>query len=662
VLPNGDVDIKWNKPDDPFNTFIAYEVYTANNYSGPYNRLDSITDVDSNFFTHNGANAQNAQKYYLLKTVSGCGNTAKPQDTAVTMLMSVTNPLAGYANLNWNPTHNPLLPTSTGIYDVYREYPPGVWTYIGSTNSTSYVDTITVCNDTISYKVHIGDTLAFDTSGAPIICESVSSVDKDLFADISAPDEPIIDTVSIDPLTGKTYIGWDENAWDDTRGYIIYLVVAGQNTPIDTIYGKTSTNFIDSINNSCGSSYNTYRIAAIDSCNNTSPLSAPHNNLFLETIKDVCDDNITVVWNKYINMESGIDRYELYVSENSAPYTLLSTLTPADTFYEHINLIKDAQYCYILRVYDNSGSRSATSCMVCDIANKPNLPQFSYVQSASVLPGNNGVEIRFYTDTTAFVSEYKVERGDGPGGPWNLMGTVNPAPQPTLNYTDYLAAVNTKDYYYRITVVDSCGDDAVSSLPARTMFLQSEVLDSFKVKLDWNEYSGFSGAPTQYKVFRKVDGVLDPNPIAILPATQSDYTDNLVSMMNTSQGTFHYYVYAYEGPGNMYNLPSDSARSNEVKAVLEPKVFVPTAFDPNSNITDNNTFYPRGQFITSKQYLFQVYNRWGELIFESEKLNDGWDGTYKGQQAQMGVYTYFLRFETSSGELFEKRGTVTLLK
>jgi gliding motility-associated-like protein len=439
-------------------------------------------------------------------------------------------------------------------------------------------------------------------------------------------------------------------------------VTPGNYTGIDTIYGKANTFYIDSINNSCGTSFNTYRVAARDSCINTSTMSDPHNNIFLETIKDVCEDNITVVWNKYINMVSGLDRYELYVSENSGPINLLATLTPADTFYEHINLTKDAQYCYFIRAFDNDGLRSSTSCTVCDIANKPNLPQFSYIQSASVLAANNGVEVRFLTDTTAFVSEYKIERGNGPGGPWTQIATVNPAPQATLSYTDYLAAVTTKDYFYRITVVDSCGEDAISSLPARTMFLQAEVQDSFQVYLNWNEYEGFSGAPTQYKIFRKVDGVLDPNPIVILPGTQSDYTDNLVSMMNSSQGTFHYYVYAYEGPGNMYNIPSDSARSNEVKAVQQPKVFIPTAFDPSSNINENNTFYPRGQFITSKQYLFQVYNRWGELIFETEELNDGWNGGYKGQAAPMGVYTYYFRFETASGELFEKRGTVTLLK
>ena len=308
--------------------------------------------------------------------------------------------------------------------------------------------------------------------------------------------------------------------------------------------------------------------------------------------------------------------------------------------------------------------RTSTSCEICDVANKPNQPQFSYIQSASVIPTNNGVDVRFLTDTSAFVTLYKVERSNSAGGPWTQVGTVPPAPAtPTLSYTDVTASVKTQPYWYRITVQDSCGEDAISSDPARTMYLEANVVDSFKVELSWNSYEGFSGMPTQYSIYRTVDGVFNPSPIVTLPSTQTTYTDDLAAMMNTSQGTFYYYIYANEGPGNIYlSGLQDSARSNEVIAVQQPKVFVPNVFNPTSNVSENKTFYPRGQFITDKQYLFQIYNRYGELLFETTELNDGWDGTYKGQNAQNGVYMYYLRFETAAGELYEKRGSVTIVK
>jgi gliding motility-associated-like protein len=89
---------------------------------------------------------------------------------------------------------------------------------------------------------------------------------------------------------------------------------------------------------------------------------------------------------------------------------------------------------------------------------------------------------------------------------------------------------------------------------------------------------------------------------------------------------------------------------------------VPSAFNPGSSHTENHTFIPVGVFINSKDYLFQIYNRWGQLLFETTEINKGWDGTYKGEDAAQGVYTYFVRFTTSDGQLFEKRGTVTLIR
>ena len=85
-------------------------------------------------------------------------------------------------------------------------------------------------------------------------------------------------------------------------------------------------------------------------------------------------------------------------------------------------------------------------------------------------------------------------------------------------------------------------------------------------------------------------------------------------------------------------------------------------FNPNSSVSENRTFYPQGVFINSKDYLFTVYNRWGEKVFETTQINVGWDGTFKGIEATQDVYTYYVRFTSASGILFEDRGTVTLIR
>ena len=91
-------------------------------------------------------------------------------------------------------------------------------------------------------------------------------------------------------------------------------------------------------------------------------------------------------------------------------------------------------------------------------------------------------------------------------------------------------------------------------------------------------------------------------------------------------------------------------------------MYIPTAFRPGSPDPKVNKFYPTGVFINSNDYVFMVFNRWGEQIFMTNEINKGWDGTYKGVDVPEGVYTYYVKFTTSDGTNFEKRGTVTLIR
>ena len=57
-----------------------------------------------------------------------------------------------------------------------------------------------------------------------------------------------------------------------------------------------------------------------------------------------------------------------------------------------------------------------------------------------------------------------------------------------------------------------------------------------------------------------------------------------------------------------------------------------------------------------------IYDRWGELLFTTNQPGEGWDGKYKGDYVPLGVYIYYVRFNTSEGKKFEKRSTVTVIK
>ena len=88
-------------------------------------------------------------------------------------------------------------------------------------------------------------------------------------------------------------------------------------------------------------------------------------------------------------------------------------------------------------------------------------------------------------------------------------------------------------------------------------------------------------------------------------------------------------------------------------------LFFPNLFTPNDDGM-NDILYLRGVFVD--EVFFAIYDRWGEKVFESNSLNDGWDGTFKGQKLGNDVYGYYLRVRCENGEEYYQQGNVTLMR
>ncbi len=102
--------------------------------------------------------------------------------------------------------------------------------------------------------------------------------------------------------------------------------------------------------------------------------------------------------------------------------------------------------------------------------------------------------------------------------------------------------------------------------------------------------------------------------------------------------------------------------------VMENAVFVepsglidfPNAFRPSSPLEENRTFLP-GIIDHVDDYHLMIFNRWGELIFESFNQDIGWDGLYKGKLAKQDVYIWRVTGTYTDGKGFDKTGDVTLM-
>jgi gliding motility-associated-like protein len=71
-------------------------------------------------------------------------------------------------------------------------------------------------------------------------------------------------------------------------------------------------------------------------------------------------------------------------------------------------------------------------------------------------------------------------------------------------------------------------------------------------------------------------------------------------------------------------------------------LFIPTAFTPNDDGSNDVFRINSGSIQTAN---IQIYNRWGEKVFETDDARSGWDGTYKGLLCQTDYFVYLIKYK-----------------
>ena len=117
--------------------------------------------------------------------------------------------------------------------------------------------------------------------------------------------------------------------------------------------------------------------------------------------------------------------------------------------------------------------------------------------------------------------------------------------------------------------------------------------------------------------------------------------------------------------GDEVDLGSDpcdpcSPNINSVNCIIG--IHIPTAFSPNESGFSENSVY---QIIAGQDVegiAFKIIDRWGNILFESEDKEFQWDGSYKGQKCNNGVYAYFVDVSYANGKTEKLSGNITLIR
>lgn len=109
--------------------------------------------------------------------------------------------------------------------------------------------------------------------------------------------------------------------------------------------------------------------------------------------------------------------------------------------------------------------------------------------------------------------------------------------------------------------------------------------------------------------------------------------------------------------------------SSEISKTIEIKnnynVFIPNSFSPNFDGI-NDYFIPvfTKEGFDAKGFEMKIYDRWGHLVYQTNDISKGWDGSMqnKGEALKEDAYVYKIKYKDSEGNAFEKIGNVSLLK
>jgi gliding motility-associated-like protein len=130
-------------------------------------------------------------------------------------------------------------------------------------------------------------------------------------------------------------------------------------------------------------------------------------------------------------------------------------------------------------------------------------------------------------------------------------------------------------------------------------------------------------------------------------------TTDTIAHQYEKTGTFNACLIAY----NQFDCPDTAC--GPIQTLVNPLLAVPNAFTPG-RFGQNSIIKVAGFGITSMT--FRIFNRWGQLVFETNDPNQGWDGNFRGNPQPMDVYAYTLEAQFFDGTRTTRKGDITLIR
>jgi gliding motility-associated-like protein len=476
------------------------------------------------------------------------------------------------------------------------------------------------------------------------------TVEKFIYVyDTIGPESEPINYVTIDN-DKDIIINWEKSKYNKFNKYYLFNDNSGYNF-INSFSNINDTSHKITSGIDVSQSRYCYVIRTEDQCKNIGKPSFPHCTILLKTVDSI--NKLVLSWLPYEGWGTAkVERYRIYRKEAGGVFKLHDSTT--QTNYSDDNLCPKL-YCYYVVAVSKIGSWLSTSNISCKTPKyiPPTKPVES-IRTTVLDNGNTLLEWHPYKYVRN-IKRYHISRYYDGSSKDKFYDVTD-----SLFYIDngFNLFTNLNSYSYWVRAEDHCGAQSPESSENKSILLKGNST-GYVAKIQWTPYQKWSSGIKKYEILFKEEGVF--RVLGNLDQNSQNFEFDFVDTKMDDSLCFR--IRAIKDTTiDVISL------SNIVCLISDPQMFVPSAFSPNKD-GKNDVFLPRSILIFNntgnpiKDYNMEIYNKWGEKVFESNDATLGWDGTYKSQNCQEGVYIYKVRGLGLDGiTAFNIEGVVTLLR
>jgi gliding motility-associated-like protein len=293
------------------------------------------------------------------------------------------------------------------------------------------------------------------------------------------------------------------------------------------------------------------------------------------------------------------------------------------------------EYCYSV-VFINQNGAQSYSDTVCMEGIKIYFPP--PVRNTTVSVNDNQIEMDWTPPELQLIQSYFIQKRIED----NVYATLDTV---TVNqYVDLTADVDSEINCYRISYLDECSNRSNLGILSCSVYL---TLEENRV-LEWNDYLGWQNGVKHYiiEVYQE-NGTLEEE---INMGTSNTYE---------IQDYIRQQIVNYRIRVESNDDPPLISYSNIVTKEIESVLWIPNAFTPNGDGL-NDFFKPEGTLM--QQFNMKIFNRAGNLLFETGDQESGWDGLYNGKEMPFNTYIYDIEAIDNRGKSFNQTGKVLLMR